>query len=93
MVDWVERQHQEGGKARARFSRIRNLDLRANARAKTEQRDANASVIARIAEVQEAASRNFVNKKETKEELHKANRSRARAEALAAFENSKHKAN
>jgi hypothetical protein len=43
--------------------------------------------------VQEAASRNFVNKKETKEELHKANRSRARAEALAAFENSKHKAN
>jgi hypothetical protein len=65
--DWVEWQHQEGGKARARFSRIRNLDLHANARAKTEQRDANASVIARIAEVQEATSRNFANKKETKD--------------------------
>ena len=84
--DWVERQHQDGGRLRVQFSRIKNLEVRAIARAKAEEVGHNPDVIARINEIKCETARDFKKKKETKSDKAQAAREQMRMSTLLLYE-------
>jgi hypothetical protein len=87
MEDWVERQHQIGSRQRRRFRTMKDLQRRASARARAEQRGKNAVVLARIALVINESKRKLksAGDKKTAEERRMEERQRMRSDALKLY--------
>lgn len=94
MEDWVELQHQIGSRRRRRFRTMKDLQRRAVAMARSEQRGKNADVLANNARVDEDTKRNLASAedKKTAAEKRREEQQRLREEALLAYEHIKKEA-
>ena len=89
MEDWVELMHQWGNRRRIRFRTTVNIQVRANARAKSTHRGTDPNVIAHQDFVASEAARDLKDKgqKTYVGEARRAERENRREAALDAFEN------
>jgi hypothetical protein len=87
MEDWVELQHQIGSRRRRQFRTMKDLQRRASAAARAEQRSKNADVLAQIAAVTQESKRQLTSTidKTTAAERRRARRQEMRAEALSTY--------
>jgi hypothetical protein len=84
MEDWVELQHQIGGRQRRRFRTIKDFERRAIARARSEHRGSNAAILSQIARVKAETSRDLSSNSEkaSAEDEKRERREKMRSEAL-----------